>query len=364
MMRSHLLLLLASLVVQLMVCCQTHEVKANYSNRNVNRIFTLSSRVGVRSATVVEVSPSSSSSSDKRAEPYVLTLPAESVGGRVAYMQCEIDKKPVTKMTVKSTPEAYRVEISAEEFRELRTGFVVSCDSVRVGRESRRPLPESIPQTKKQFYFFEGDYLKFASPYPTVGEETTIIHLPTTKIESRLHASPDSVTGKTVTYGPYPKDYFEKDPSAAKKRLAVHYEHDSEVPVFTWAEREIEISHWGAASVEEFFELRHDGAKLEGFYSRLDHDKKRPGVSFQHMYGVLPARAEEVYYRDAVGNVTTSSVIKKKTATDFLIQLRFPMYGGWKTQWYDGYQVGFCLYAPPRERGPPGLTLSRLSGPV
>lgn len=56
----------------------------------------------------------------------------------------------------------------------------------------------------------------------------------------------------------------------------------------------------------------HSGAKLKGYYSRLDFDK------FQHMHGntqvikeislTLPVGAADVYYRDVIGNISTRYV--------------------------------------------------------
>ncbi len=54
--------------------------------------------------------------------------------------------------------------------------------------------------------------------------------------------------------------------------LRVHYQNHS--PTFVHAsrvEREVEVSHWGAASVEEVYEVVHRGAALKEGFARIDY---------------------------------------------------------------------------------------------
>jgi len=81
--------------------------------------------------------------------------------------------------------------------------FSINCDIYRVGKNSRRPLPESTPQLKKQFYYFEGDFVRVLTPYvldENLGEEKTTINLLSGKVETRLSYS-DNLNGKVLTYG-------------------------------------------------------------------------------------------------------------------------------------------------------------------
>lgn len=51
-------------------------------------------------------------------------------------------------------------------------------------------------------------------------------------------------------------------------------------------------------------------------------------------------RAKDLYYRDIIGNVTTSSVRREKEAVAVELFTRFPMMGGWKIEFYWGWRWG------------------------
>ena len=81
--------------------------------------------------------------------------------------------------------------------------------------------------------------------------------------------------------------------------------------------REIEVSHWGNVAIEELVDLVHTGAKLDGTFSRLDHklttrytqEFSGEGLPyFRSLKASLPAEAIGVYYRDIIGNISTSHV--------------------------------------------------------
>ena len=50
--------------------------------------------------------------------------------------------------------------------------------------------------------------------------------------------------------------------------LTVHYENNNPFLVVSRIERTIELSMWGNIAVEETVDVRHDGAKLKGSFSR------------------------------------------------------------------------------------------------
>jgi oligosaccharyltransferase complex subunit alpha (ribophorin I) len=58
----------------------------------------------------------------------------------------------------------------------------------------------------------------------------------------------------------------------------------------------------------------------------------------------LPQNAADVYYRDEVGNISTSHFRNEKYKSVLEIEPRFPLFGGWKTTWYMGYNVPLQQY--------------------
>lgn len=53
----------------------------------------------------------------------------------------------------------------------------------------------------------------------------------------------------------------------------------------------------------------------------------------------LPFNAENVYFRDEVGNVSTSNFRREKSKSVLEISPRFPLFGGWETTFYFGYDT-------------------------
>lgn len=105
--------------------------------------------------------------------------------------------------------------------------------------------------------------------------------------------------------------------------------------------REVEVSHWGRVSFEDVYELRHAGAKLKGGFSRFDHQMRRntETASFSHLYAKLPRTAEDLYYRDQIGNISTSDLFFEHDHIALDVGMRFPVFGGWQSQFYIGYSL-------------------------
>ena len=54
---------------------------------------------------------------------------------------------------------------------------------------------------------------------------------------------------------------------------------------------------------------------------------------------MLPVSAKDVYYRDEIGNISTSHLHETDDGVELELRPRFPLFGGWKTHYYIGYNV-------------------------
>ncbi|CAM9567407.1 unnamed protein product, partial [Hapterophycus canaliculatus] len=148
-----------------------------------------------------------------------------------------------------------------------------------------------------------------------------------------------AVKSDQLTYGPFE----DVPPLEDGGELRIHYVNHSPFAKVTSCLREIEVSNWGNIAVEEHYDLVHAGAKLKGGFSRMDYMAKRhadtPNPSFRQLEATLPAGASDIYYRDNIGNISTSSVRHHLGGVELSLQSRFPMYGGWKNAWYQGYNI-------------------------
>jgi oligosaccharyltransferase complex subunit alpha (ribophorin I) len=97
----------------------------------------------------------------------------------------------------------------------------------------------------------------------------------------------------------------------------------------------------GNIAVEDIYELKHAGAVLKGGFSRFEYQARRgaSSPSFRSLVASLPALAHDIYYRDQIGNISTSELRMNKEDIELEILTRFPMFGGWQTQFYIGYSM-------------------------
>mmetsp|Transcript_13654 Transcript_13654/g.18686 ORF Transcript_13654/g.18686 Transcript_13654/m.18686 type:complete len:450 (+) Transcript_13654:22-1371(+) len=206
---------------------------------------------------------------------------------------------------------------------------------VSVFTSTLEPYPREIGQLDNQFVLLRDSHY-FYSPYNTETQKVTV-KLASSTVESFTKLSPSSARGSTLLFGPY------KDIKAfSTSPLVVHYVNNFPFAKFSTLTREVEVSHWGNIAIEELYELKHAGAKLKGGFSRFDYQMKRTAQSpsFRSLIATLPGRANNIYYRDQIGNISTSDMkIDADGDIELEVQSRFPMFGGWQTQFHLGYSI-------------------------
>ncbi|TRZ13495.1 hypothetical protein HGM15179_013595 [Zosterops borbonicus] len=197
-----------------------------------------------------------------------------------------------------------------------------------------QPYPTHITQSEKQFVVFEGNHY-FYSPYVTK-TQTTRVKLASRNVESYTKLGNPSRTEDMIEYGP-----FKDIPPYSQDTLKVHYENNSPFLTITSMTRIIEVSHWGNIAVEETVDLKHTGAVLKGPFSRYDYQRQPDsGISSVKSFKtILPAAAQDVYYRDEIGNISTSHLLVLDDSVEMEIRPRFPLFGGWKTHYIIGYNL-------------------------
>jgi len=198
------------------------------------------------------------------------------------------------------------------------------------------PYPTSITQMENQYVILEGNHY-FLSPYETLTQKT-VYKLASSNIESFTKLSPYSTRGSNLHFGP-----FKEIAPFSYSKATIHFLNNYPFAKFSTLTKEVEVSHWGNIAIEEIYELKHAGASLKGGFSRFDYQMKRGAqqqTSFRNLVAELPAQANNIYYRDQIGNISTSDI---RTTSDGIIELdiqtRFPIFGGWQTQFYIGYSV-------------------------
>ncbi|KAF3516965.1 hypothetical protein DY000_02064072 [Brassica cretica] len=238
----------------------------------------------------------------------------------------------VKEAHAKGTPDSisfYSVSLP----KPLSKGDTLTLEVVAAFTNVLQPFPEKITQRDIHLVMLQ-ESAQYLSPY-VVESQSLSIKLPNARIESYTKLENSKVQGSEIKYGPY-KNLAQYSYAP----IVVHFESKAAFAVAEKLVREIEVSHWGNVQVTEHYNLVHRGAQLKGEFSRLEYqDRPNPqGVSaFRHLLARLPPRAHSIYYRDDIGNISTSQMQSDSKKTELLIEPRFPLFGGWKTFFTIGY---------------------------
>jgi oligosaccharyltransferase complex subunit alpha (ribophorin I) len=203
--------------------------------------------------------------------------------------------------------------------------------------------PDEITQNERQLVKYSDNHF-FFSPYST-DEIITTVKLASSSVQSHTEKPPSIIKGEQIQYGPY-----KNIPPFSFSSLAIHFENNRPFITVINFLRLIEISHWGNVAVEDHITMRNDGARLKGSFSRYDYQinpqaNGQSALKFLRQY--LPAEAMDVYYRDDIGNISTSFLNMDDDDKHRLeLRPRFPLFGGWKTEYYMGYNLPTesCLF--------------------
>jgi len=212
-------------------------------------------------------------------------------------------------------------------------------------------LPQSIQQDDNQLVVYS-DTRIFPSPYLTE-KQITIVTLSSHHIEEVSEDNNLSIDGDTVTYGPYinVKAYGDNNNNNAAgdggkpstnyhEPIRMHFENNNPSIFSKIIESEINIYSETNANVNFFVELENHGSNLQGGFSRLDHQMRRldyVGPSFQQIQFKLLRSSVNVKCKDDLGNLTKSYV--DYNTTRLILDTRYPLFGGWKTDFTINYDV-------------------------
>jgi oligosaccharyltransferase complex subunit alpha (ribophorin I) len=231
----------------------------------------------------------------------------------------------------------------------LGKGETTTLEVLYILTNSLEPFPVEISQSESQLVYFR-DSAILLSPYH-VKQQTTFIKTPSARVESFTVVEPTKRAGTELKYGPY-----DNHAPYSYSPVLVHFENNNPFAVVEELEREIEISHWGSIQVIERYRLTHAGARHKGVFSRVEYQTRSgaSGVSsFKHLLAKLPPRVHSVYYRDEIGNISSSHLRKDFLKSELEFEPRYPLFGGWKSTFLIGYGLplqDFLFESPDGKR--------------
>lgn len=318
-------------VIFALVYCKvnTDIIDKNVFNSKVERKIDIATHL-VKTQTSITIENKGSSGIGS----YLITLDP-SLQNNLAFISASVkgdkDKLAVRKTSVagQSGKSFFRIELDPI----LESAQTTTIDVNAVFTHVLKPYPSEIGQQEKQLVVLQSN-LYFYSPYSTKSQITTVTTT-NSNVESYTKTKPFSQSHNTVSYGPY-----EDKAAFSESVLRIHEENNSPFITVTSIDRVIEVSHWGNIAVEEHIDVKHTGAKLKGSFSRFDYQRQQDGyASVKSFKTILPASARDVYYRDEIGNISTSNMREMDESVDVELRPRFPLFGGWKTRYFLGYNV-------------------------
>ncbi|CAH8258350.1 unnamed protein product [Arabidopsis lyrata] len=273
---------------------------------------------------------------------FILTFP-KFLGNNLAYLSVSHSegkgksKRTLVNLSVreadsKGIPDSISV-YSVALPTPLSKGDTLTLEVVAAFPNVLQPFPEKITQGEIHLVMLQ-ESAQYLSPY-AVESQSLSIKLPNARIESYTKLENTKLQGSELKYGPY-----KNLQSYSYSPIVVHFESKAAFAVAEKLVREIEVSHWGNVQVTEHYNVVHRGAQLRGEFSRLDFQARpnpRGASAFRHLLARLPPRAHSIYYRDDIGNISTSEMQSDSKKTELLIEPRFPLFGGWKTFFTIGY---------------------------
>ena len=82
---------------------------------------------------------------------------------------------------------------------------------------------------------------------------------------------------------------------------------------------------------------------MKGHFSRVEYQRNpqtvREGDVILGLQTQLPKLAQDIYYRDEIGNISTSTISHQPDNILLTLKPRFPIFGGWTTTYYIGYNA-------------------------
>ena len=207
--------------------------------------------------------------------------------------------------------------------------------------------PKNIYIKEDQLELFI-DTVNLISPY-LVKSTTTKVILPSEKTKLIKYTKANSnQSGEKIIYS-----LTEEIPPFVTKKLYIHYLNNKPLMVFNYAVKTFQVSHWGNIAVTEEYQIENIGATLIGEFGRIDYDEGITGGknAMKKIRAKLPLRSWGLWYRDEIGNVSTSNARRDMNDVDLELTPRFPILGGWKSNYDIGYNLPTKFHVKTNNKG-------------
>ena len=198
-----------------------------------------------------------------------------------------------------------------------------------------RPLPTKMDQNGQQFLAYDSTKLIQLS-YP-IQKQKTKFKLPNSNVPDYTEGG--SLQGNVLSYALHDASV---DTNVAEETIHVRFENTAPLPIVTYIERDIEVSHFGGnVAFEDRFAITNEAAQLKDPFDRIAFAQagfyNPKSSAIRDINFVLPEGTRSPYYTDEIGNVSTSRFRKSKRNAQLELKPRYPIFGGWNYTFVVGY---------------------------
>ncbi len=200
--------------------------------------------------------------------------------------------------------------------------------------ESLSFLPKKITIKEDQLSLFQ-DTGNLPSIYETKKTITTITLPRNTELKSYTMENSNK-KDEIITYT------YDTIKPLKSYPIKIHYINNNPYIIMNHASKTYQVSHWGNIAVTEDYQMENIGAKLDGEFGRIDYNQysnKGGKNALKKFRAILPLRAWGLWYRDEIGNISSSNAIREWDDVKLDLVPRFPILGGWKSNFGIGYNL-------------------------
>lgn len=138
-----------------------------------------------------------------------------------------------------------------------------------------------------------------------------------------------------IRYGVY-----NNQPPYRFDEIRLLFQYKDPLLILEEASKTVTVSHWGNILVDEHFELVNIGSKVKGEFSRYEYSMRGAGENcLKEITAKYPWYIQGMYFHDFIGNISTTSAIRNDNGVELSYEPRFPICGGWRTDWNQGYNI-------------------------
>jgi oligosaccharyltransferase complex subunit alpha (ribophorin I) len=197
------------------------------------------------------------------------------------------------------------------------------------------PVSRTIHQSETQLVKFSNFDAIVRDANLEIEKQSTKFYLPSKAVSDYTEVEPSKRDGGEISYGPY------KASDAASKDGAVTliFENPEAMLLVESVVRDVTVSSWTDIEVEEHYHIKNVGPAFKEGFNRVEYGRKPMDYITELFSLELPKQAHSLFFKDVLGNITTSHTRFESSKVTVEAVPRFPLIGGWQTHFTFGYKL-------------------------